>query len=305
MALIETSKTVSVPGGEVRVFCLSHDTTPADAIPLVYIHGGPGGTHGTAKKYLAPLAERFPLYFYDQLGSYHSPAPFSDELMRPERFTEELHAILTAHTIPRALLLGHSWGACIAIDYALTHPDRVAGVHLSSPLISTPRWIADANALLDNLPDDMCEAIRYHEEAGTTDDPAYIRAADEFYNRHFCRLDPWPQDILDSFPKTNKALYTGMWGPSEFRCTGTLKTHDRFPDLPRLTMPVMLTAGRYDEARPETMEDAAALIPDSRVTIFEHSAHVAYIEESDAYRAAIAAFMAELQGRSGQVKKTS
>lgn len=293
MDIIEETRKISVPGGNITAFHIYTSKTK-NALPLVYVHGGPGGNCDLAKLYLRDLASERPLIFYDQLGSYHSPAPLSDELMRPERFTEELDAIMTACNISYAALLGHSWGAAIAIDYAITHTDKVAGVILSSPLISTPRWIEDAKHLLSQMPEEAQEAIRHHEAAGTTNDPAYTNASNIFYKRHFCRLDPWPQSILDSFSKTNRALYKKMWGPSEFSCTGTLRNHHRFPDLHKLSMPVLLTAGRYDEARPETMKDAAREIPDSRLVIFEDSAHTPYIEESNAFRETIANFVRNL-----------
>ncbi len=284
---------VSVSGGDVFVARLQNETT-ADKIPLIFIHGGPGGTHGTPKKYLAPLADERPVYFYDQLGSYHSPAPFSDELMRVERFTEELHAILDAFGMSKAVLIGHSWGACIAIDYAIEHPDRMAGVILSSPLISSKRWIDDTNKLLAALPQDIQGTIKKHEADGTTSAPAYQAAANAFYKRHFCRLDPWPQDILDSFPKTNLDLYLSMWGPSEFACTGTLKDHDRFPDLHKISAPVLLTAGEYDEASPDTLREAATLIPDARVEVFPDASHTPYIESTALYLDSIDRFLKSL-----------
>jgi proline iminopeptidase len=74
-----------------------------------------------------------------------------------------------------------------------------------------------------------------------------------------------------------------MWGVSEFVCTGTLKDYDRFPDLHRLSMPVLLTCGRYDEATPETMAEASAIIPRSRLHIFEKSAHLPMAEETEIY----------------------
>jgi proline iminopeptidase len=293
MGIIEDTKKISVPGGNITAFHIYTSKTK-HALPLVYVHGGPGGNCDLAKHYLRDLASERPLIFYDQLGSYHSPAPISDELIKPERFAQELHEVFNAFSLEHACLIGHSWGACIAIDFALAQPGRTTGLILSSPLISTPRWIADARLLLSNMPEEAQAIIKHHEDAGTTIDPAYQSAADIFYKRHFCRLDPWPQSILDSFSKTNRALYKKMWGPAEFTCKGTLKDYDRFPDLHKLSMPVLLTAGRYDEARPETMEDAAREIPNSRLVIFEDSAHVPYIEESNAFREAIANFARNL-----------
>jgi proline iminopeptidase len=45
-----------------------------------------------------------------------------------------------------------------------------------------------------------------------------------------------------------------MWGPSEFTATGSLRTYERAERLKELNLPVLFTAGRYDEATPSSVE---------------------------------------------------
>lgn len=291
----EQKRKVPVPGGKVTVVsCVPEDPDRAERTPLVIMHGGPGGNHDVYRHYLEPVAADRPVYFYDQLGSASSPAPLTQQLIDPARFTEELAAVMDDAGIDKAILLGHSWGACIATGFALAYPERTAAVILSSPLLSTSRWIADANRLLTSLPQDMQDAIRIHETAGTTDDPAYQAADKEFSRRHYCRLDPLPEVVGTSSKKTNVEIYKAMWGVSEFVCTGILKDYDRFPDFHRLTMPVLLTCGRHDEATPETVAAAASLMPDGRIHVYENSAHVPMAEETENYCRVITYFMDSL-----------
>ena len=42
----------------------------------------------------------------------------------------------------------------------------------------------------------------------------------EFYKRHICRLDPWPDCVNRTFEKLEVPVYMQMWGPCEFRATG-------------------------------------------------------------------------------------
>ena len=50
----------------------------------------------------------------------------------------------------------------------------------------------------------MQDALNKHEEAGTTNDPEYIAATNEFYKRHVCRIDPMPKALADAFAWTEK-----------------------------------------------------------------------------------------------------
>jgi len=61
--------------------------------------------------------------------------------------------------------------------------------------------------------------------------------------------------------------------------------------LPNLDLPVLFTAGRYDEATPETVRHFQSLVPNAEIRIFENSAHVPMLDEPDAYAGAIRSFL--------------
>jgi hypothetical protein len=60
-----------------------------------------------------------------------------------------------------------------------------------------------------------------------------------------------------------------MWGPTEFYVTGNLRSYDRTGQLHELELPVLLLAGEFDEARPETIREFAHLIPGARFELVE------------------------------------
>lgn len=109
--------------------------------------------------------------------------------------------------LKKFVLLGHSWGGALVTEYALKHPDQMAGLVLASPLLNTKLWVEDSRRLLAQLPIDTQEAILHHEQQGTTDSEAYKEATDLFYKSFLCRLDPWPDDLKDSFNKLNLEIY--------------------------------------------------------------------------------------------------
>src|SRR5690348_16588753 len=174
---------------------------PGDAeapAPLVVLHGGPGATHDYLLS-LADLADRRAVVHYDQLGngrSTHYPDRGAD-FWTVDLFVRELHNLVGALGIAdRHHVLGQSWGGFLAQEYAFTKPAGLRSLILADTAASFPDFVAEANRLRADLPRDVEATLRRHEEAGTTDDPAYMEACQVFYARHVCRLDPMPPEVV-------------------------------------------------------------------------------------------------------------
>lgn len=283
---------IDVPGGRVWYQIVGH----GHATPLLLVHGGPGWP----SDYLQPLrrvaADR-PVIFYDQLGAGRSDRNMDESQWRMSRFIEELAAVRKSLELEEVHVLGHSWGSMLAVDYLRTNPTGVRSLVLASPVMSARRWAVDAKHLIEQLPFDSQYAIRTHQAAGTTSDPAYQAAKQEYYEWYLSRLDPWPARLLNTFGKTNSTLRAHMWGGSEFELTGTLRDYEREAYLPELDLPVLVTAGRYDEVRPETARHYQGLVPGARIAIFDNSAHMAMLDEPDAYADAVREFLNDVDQR--------
>ena len=100
-------------------------------------------------------------------------------------------------------------------QFCLSHPKRVIKLILSSPLLSTQKWIEDCNHLL--------QAIKSNLRVD-----ADIK--DEFEKRHFCLNKEATDFICSESRRANKFLYECMWGSSEFVHSGVLSTLDFSPD---------------------------------------------------------------------------
>ena len=277
---------IDVQGGQVWYRIVGSGT----ATPLLLLHGGPGAP----SYYLTPLerlASDRPVIFYDQLGAGRSPAPDDPALWTIERFVKELAQVRAALGLDEVHILGHSWGSMLAMDYLVTEPAGVKSVIFASPALNLSRWTADARELLKRLPEETRAVIERHESKGTTDAPAYQDAVMDYYRLYMSRSDPWSPDLLASLEAFNTELYGYMWGPSEFTATGTLRDYNREADLPNLDIPVLFTAGRFDEATPDTVKYYQSLVPGSKIMIFEKSAHVTMLDEPDAYAEAIRRFL--------------
>lgn len=160
-----------------------------------------------------------------------------------------------------------------------------------------PLWVEEANRLREDLPPDVQATLLRHEQAGTTDNPAYEQAVEVFYRRHLCRVAEWPDCLVRSLDSiaTDPTVYHTMNGPSEFHCIGTLRTWDITDRLGEIDVPVLLVSGAHDEATPHIVEQIHKRVPDSRWVLFEHSSHTPHLEEPEAFLAAVEGFLAEVE----------
>ena len=269
----------------------------ADApAPLVTLHGGPGATHDYLLS-LVDLSDDRPVVFYDQIGngrSTHYPGRNGD-FWTVELFVRELHNLVDSLGIAgRHHVLGSSWGGFLAQEYALTHPVGLRSLVLADTAASFPDFVAETNRLRAELPPEVEATLRRHEEGGTTDDPEYEEACFVFYKRHLCRLDPWPQGLVDSFGwiAQDPTVYHTMNGPSEFHVIGSIKDWQSKDRLVEIDVPTLLTSGRYDEATPALQETLREGIPNCEWTVFEESSHTPFDEERARYMQVVGNWLA-------------
>jgi proline-specific peptidase len=271
------------------------DVGPKDGISLVCLHGGPGSTHW----YFEPLEqlaeEGRRLVVYDQLGCGGSDRPDDPDLWTVELFLDELRTVREELELDRIHLLGTSWGAMLAIEYALTSPPGLVSLTLNSPPTASETWTAEAARLRDELPAHHRRAIAAHEAAGTLEHPDYAAADDEFARRHICRLDPLPDFALRAKAQKNKAVYRALWGTSEWSADGRLRDWDVRDRLSEIRVPTLVTSGRYDECTPALAEEAQRGIPGAERVLFELSSHTAFVEEPERFRAVLSDFLARAE----------
>ena len=160
-----------------------------EGVPLVTLHGGPGGRSCGFDRFYDAGMNR-PIVRYDQLGTGRSGRPNDLNLWTVERYVEELHSLRAELGLDEIHLLGHSWGGALAGAYVLEKgTEGIASIIFSSPLLSTPAWIEDANFLRSQLPPDVQQVLDEHEAAGTIDSDEYQRATAVFYSLHVTRRD--------------------------------------------------------------------------------------------------------------------
>ncbi len=266
-------------------------------LPLVVAHGGPGCTHDYVDSFkdIAALDGRAVIH-YDQLGngrSTHLPE-MGPAFWTVDLFLAELDNLLAHLGIAgRYAFLGQSWGGMLGAEHAVRRPAGLKALVIANSPANMHTWVAEANRLRRELPPEVQATLLAHEAAGTLTHPEYLAASRVFYDRHVCRVSPWPAEVARTFAamEEDSTVYRHMNGPTEFHVIGTMKDWTIEDRLHLIAAPTLLISGAHDEATPEVVRPYRERVPDCSWTLFPDSSHMPHVEEKAACLAAVSAFL--------------
>jgi proline iminopeptidase len=100
-----------------------------DGLPVVFVHGGPGGgTEESDRGYFDPAVYRSVLF--DQRGCGKSTPPAELEENTTWHLVSDMEKLREELNIDKWIVFGGSWGSTLALAYAEKHPDRCIGLIL-------------------------------------------------------------------------------------------------------------------------------------------------------------------------------
>ena len=258
-------------------------------LALFILHGGPGLDHTMFGSYLDALGDGCRLLLVDERGTGRSE-PSAPETWGLTHHAADIEAMAGTLGLERYAVLGHSYGAFIALQHAVDFPGRPAATIVSSG-IPDSRFLAHVEQQLAGFePVELREQVQAswaaEAHARTQEEVAALLA--EQLPFHFA--DPRDPRIDDMRAAMGDAVY----GPDVLRAAatedyGAIAVEDRLADVAH---PVLVLAGRHDRTCSVPAAEAiAAGLPNAELVVFEHSGHMTFVEENDAYLAAVRAFL--------------
>ena len=294
---------ISTPAGPQQVWVKRVGNHPE--LRVLLLHGGPGSTH----EYFEACDSWFPAagieyYYYDQLGSGFSDQPDDPSLWDLDRFVDEVEQVRRALGLDREsfVLLGHSWGGILAIEYALRYQEHLRGLVVSNMMSSVPAYNAYAEQVLMPPMDQPALAeIKAFEAAGDTGNPRYMELlTEQHYVHHVLRMPEadWPDPVQRAFAHINPAIYVSMQGPSELGISAdaSLAHWDRTSDLASIDVPALVIGARHDTMDPAFMEMMAQRLPRGRYLHCPDGSHMAMYDDQAVYYAGLIDFLHDLEG---------
>jgi proline iminopeptidase len=256
--------------------------------PLVLMHGGPGADHYTMLPFRRSK-DRFTLVFYDHRCNGRSTgAPVSS--MTWDNLTADADALRQKLGFDKWVVLGHSFGGQVALEYALRYPDSLS--HLV--LLDTggdSRW-SQQNAA------DLLAKRGYS--------PEKVELVRRWFNGEFA-----PNEMFRILLRIGDAYYhhPSIWLLARKMIQGGWRTKMRpealifagrhllkgwtvMDRLGEITVPTLVMAGRDDFVfPPEHQLELAAGIPDARLRIIERAGHSPHLEQPTEVMEAIRDFI--------------
>jgi proline iminopeptidase len=106
-----------------------------DGVPVVLLHGGPGS--GSSPRLAAPFnLRRWRIVRFDQRGCGRSTPLGATYANDTAALVDDIDALRVALGIDTWVVAGGSWGAALALAYAVRHRRRVRGLLLRSPFLT-------------------------------------------------------------------------------------------------------------------------------------------------------------------------
>lgn len=254
--------------------------------PLIVLHGGPDFDH----RYLLPdldrLADAFRLIYYDQRGRGKSADHVQPEEVTLTSEVDDLDKVRQHFQLESAALLGHSWGAVLALEYALRHPTRVSHMILMNP---APASASDLAVLRKAYARKLGADMDRQREivAGAAYEKGDPEAVIARYRLHFKPALKRPEDY-ERLMATMKAgfISQGREGIVKARAvedrlmrdTWQVDGYDLLPKLRTLSIPTLVISGDHDFIPAEVAVQIAHAIPNARLVTLEDCGHFAYLE---------------------------
>jgi proline iminopeptidase len=269
----------------------------AGAPPVVFLHGGPGQGSAHFDALAGPFMERqLRVIYFDQRGSGHSERPASGDYAL-STLVEDIEALRRTLGVPKIALIGHSFGGLLALEYGAKYPGNVSHVVFVSGLWDTPlQCRLRAKRLAELRPEayarvrgDTIEANGTRRSDCELEFRALRGAERERYNTELMFPRPAVAARMDSVNAARGVRNTGELSRALFAAD---LLRYRFTAHDRLTMPVLVVAGRFDgAARPAGLRELARRLPTARFVEYERSGHFVYLDEPDRFAREVSAFI--------------
>jgi len=277
--------------GDFRTYYKVFGERSKKSAPIVVLQGGPGESHHYMLGLRKLASENQQVIFYDQFGSGLSDGRDRPELWTMQTFINQLDGLRRKLDLDQVHLIGHSFGGMLTVDYLLTEPAGVRSVTLSSAMISMPLYQQEVDILVSKLPDAARKVIDRGHKKGKVDTEEFREAFQEFNKRHIFRGDTWPVELRTPAGMNNQALYRKLWGLTEaYTATGDFREWDRVQELPKIHVPTLVTAGKYDELTPAQAELTSEKVTGARLKIFEDCSHCHHVENEADYLSTVSDF---------------
>lgn len=262
-----------------------------DGIPIVFVHGGPGGGCSQQDRcFFDP--EKYHIILFDQRGAGRSQPHAELRHNNTRALISDMEAIRADLGLTRWLLFGGSWGSTLSLLYAQAYPKRVLGLILRGVFLCRKKdldWFYQAGGASQLFPDcweefeqlipederhDMIAA--YYKRLTGSNELAEMGAAKAWslWEAHCSTLRPC-QEVVDKLADPRRALAMARIEAHYFAHNTFIEENQIIHNAHKLAgIPGIIVHGRYDTVC--TLDNAFTLHRawlDSQLNIVRDAGH--------------------------------
>ena len=258
----------------------------SSGFPVLFLHGGPGSqTRPEHRRFFDPGF--YHIVLFDQRGCGRSTPAGCTEDNTIWHLVEDMEAIRRKLGVDKWLLFGGSWGSTLALAYAATYPQRVAGMILRGVFLGSRReldWYLNGlrgfipaawERLTNGIGDDVIQ--RYNRDVNHEDSAFAIAAA--------CRWVEYEQSAMAigglSAPSGDTANQAALLTPARVQlhylaAECFLREGQLMQAASAVMTPVIIVQGRTDMVCPPvTAYELSKRMPTAQLRIVEQAGHAA------------------------------
>ncbi len=222
------------------------------------------------------FAEQYRVLTYDVRGFGKTAVGDADITM--ELFAADLHALLTGLGIATACVLGYSMGGRIGMQFALDHPEMVAGLVFANSGVGAERTpeVEERFAMMMNV-------LQSGDNAFISEVMATGSFSPGFKEKNPATFDKYRQIKMENDPAPYAAIMAAM-------IRGMLS----LSDLERLHCPALIIAGEQDGFMDVSLAQAMKAHLREATLLLLPTGHAAALEAPEAFNGAVLDFMKKL-----------
>lgn len=251
-------------------------------MPIVVLHGGPGLDQNYLLPQMLELAKNHAVIFYDQRGSGKSlETKYDEKTINLVQFTDDLEKLRVALKLDKVILLGHSWGCTLALNYAVKYPQNLTKlILLNSGAISFSEVGAFTAALAKKTTtiQDKIAPLFSSEALAKLNAVEITKLHRILFAKYF-----YDENKVNTL-NLNMSKESVIGGNKVFALmikTSLGQDFDLIPSIKKLQIPTLIVTAKEDIMPPLIAQDINSAIATSKLISIEKCGHFPFVEQPE------------------------
>lgn len=262
--------------------------------PIIVLHGGPGLDTSYLLPQMLELVKHHEVIFYDQRGSGKSlETELSANTVNMDQFVKDLEDLRIHLGIKKFILMGHSWGGFLAMNYAVKHPEKISSLIL---LNTAPADYKGQQAVGDEFTkktqhlDPRINTLFKKDDLEKMKAPEISKLYKTLFSVYFYNQNDVNKLTLNM---SETSAQSGLKVIEYMSQTNSWMTPNinLFPKLKKLKTPTLIVHANQDIIPLWTAQAIKEAIPHSQIIYIDQCGHFPYIEKASPLFSAITTFI--------------